>query len=127
MIISKGKLTSLCRVSLWLAVVATLWFAFTPHPPGIFAWDKAEHGLAFSVLTLTLVAAYPLFGWVRSAIAMSCLGAGIELVQAIPTLHRDSSLDDWFADNVAIVLALVVIVSIRAVFGRFQERKITTV
>ena len=83
--------------------------------------------MAFSVLTLTLVAAYLSFGWVRSTIAMSCLGAGIELVQAIPALRRDSSLDDWFADNVAIMLALVVVLAIRAVFGRFLERDVTTV
>ena len=127
MTVSTSKLSGLCRVGLWLAVVVTLWFALTPHPPRIFAWDKAEHGLAFSVLTLTLVAAYASFGWVRSAIAMSCLGAGIELVQAIPALRRDSSLDDWFADNVAIMLALVVVLAIRAVFGRFQERDVTTV
>jgi hypothetical protein len=42
-------------------------------------------------------------------------------------LRRDSSLDDWFADNVAIMLALIVVLAIRAVFGRFLERDVTTV
>ncbi|MBW8744235.1 MAG: hypothetical protein JF628_07810 [Sphingomonas sp.] len=38
---------------------------------------------------------------------MAGFGAFIELSQAIPAIHRDAEWDDWFADMIAILLALI--------------------
>jgi len=38
---------------------------------------------------------------------LSLFGAFIELVQAIPVLHRDSDVLDWVADTVAASLVLL--------------------
>ena len=39
---------------------------------------------------------------------MAAFGAFIELSQAIPMIHRDAEWDDWFADLIATVVALIV-------------------
>jgi hypothetical protein len=45
----------------------------------------------------------------RLLLGLSLFGAFIEVVQAIPALHRDTDIWDWVADTAAVaaVLALV--------------------
>jgi hypothetical protein len=45
---------------------------------------------------------------------LSLFGASIELVQAIPVLHRDSDPLDWIADTIACIIVLGVIAWWRA-------------
>ncbi len=40
---------------------------------------------------------------------LSLFGALIEVVQAIPALHRDSDVLDWLADTVAVVVVLLIV------------------
>jgi hypothetical protein len=73
----------------------------------IFHWDKAEHFLAFYVLTLLATAAFPRRPLLSIAMALSLLGASIEVVQGFPIVNRDSDFWDWFADTLAILAALL--------------------
>jgi hypothetical protein len=73
----------------------------------LFHWDKAEHFTAFYVLTILAAAAFPRRPLLAIAVALSLLGAGIELVQALPFIARDSDVWDWFADTLAILAALL--------------------
>jgi hypothetical protein len=40
---------------------------------------------------------------------LSLFGAFIEVVQAIPELHRDSDVLDWLADTVAVAVVLLLV------------------
>jgi len=74
----------------------------------ISAWDKINHMLAFFTITFLARAAYPLITVFRLFLLMAAFGAFIELSQALPFIHRDAEWDDWFADMIAIVAALIV-------------------
>ncbi|MCX7285126.1 MAG: teicoplanin resistance protein VanZ [Novosphingobium sp.] len=80
--------------------------------------DKVQHMLAFFTLTLLAGVGWPRLGLVRAALWLSLVGAGIEVVQAIPALHRDSDWRDWVADSLAIIAALVPV----AVFRRMHAQ-----
>lgn len=73
----------------------------------LFHWDKAEHFTAFYVMTVLAAAAFPRRPLLQIAVALSLLGAGIELVQALPFVDRDSDFWDWFADTLAILAAFL--------------------
>jgi len=93
----------------WIALAFSLTKAFVlPRKMfRIFHWDKAEHFLAFYILTLLAAAAFPRRPLLSIAVALSLLGAGIEVVQALPIISRDSDFWDWFADTLAIAAALL--------------------
>lgn len=74
--------------------------------PHLFPWDKAEHFAAFYVLSFLAAGAYPRASLVIVALWLSLFGAGIELVQALPFVHRDCDIWDWVADTLAILAAL---------------------
>ena len=65
----------------------------------------------FAFVTLTLLGsfAYPATALVQLLIRLSLFGAAIEVVQAIPALHRDSDIWDWVADTLAIAFALIAV------------------
>src|SRR5947208_4584957 len=69
-------------------------------------WDKAQHFIAFYGLTGLAVAAFPRRNLFWIAVALSGLGALIEVIQGLPTVNRDRDVWDWVADNAAIAAAL---------------------
>ena len=99
------------RLLFWAAFVFAFVMAVLPHPPEVPGEpnDKLQHIAAFATLALLSSFAYPAIGLGRLLIRLSLFGALIELVQAIPSLHRDSDYKDWIADTLAagLVLALV--------------------
>jgi hypothetical protein len=96
---------TLFRLALWLAVAFTLLMAWLPKPPAVpfDPPDKVQHSLAFAVLTFLASVAYPNLRPGRRVAVLAGLGALIELVQAIPALHRDAEFLDWAADMAAIL------------------------
>lgn len=92
----------------WATVLFTFVMAEIPesHAPHLFPWDKAEHFVAFFVLTSLAAAAYPRVALVLLGLWLSLFGCAIELVQALPFIHRDCDIWDWVADTVAILAAL---------------------
>jgi hypothetical protein len=93
----------------WLTVILIFAAAAMPagHVPHLFPLDKAEHFAAFFVLTSLAAAAYPRASLVLIALWLSLFGCAIELVQALPIIHRDCDFGDWVADAAAIAAALV--------------------
>lgn len=73
----------------------------------LFHWDKAEHFTAFYVLAILAAAAFPRRPLLAIAILLSLLGAGIEVIQALPFVARDSDVWDWVADTLAIAAAFL--------------------
>lgn len=102
------------RTQQWLRRVflAAALFAFVmallPRPPELPGGpgDKIQHMIAFATLGMLAAA-----GWrTRSALALflplAAFGAAIEVIQAIPSLHRDADWADWFADMAAAIAGL---------------------
>jgi VanZ family protein len=105
------KSLPLRRFLFWGAALFAFVMAVLPHPPRVPGDppDKVQHVIAFTVLGLLAPWAYRRAQLVRLLVALSLFGALIELLQAIPSLNRDSDVVDWIADTVAcgLMLALV--------------------
>jgi hypothetical protein len=111
-----GKRRLPWRILLIVALLGAVTMAVLPNPPSVpIDSDKFRHMLAFGVLTILSVMAYPEAELLRIGERLSFLGAMIEVVQSIPALHRDCDIMDWVADTVVIVGMLLVV---RLVRGR---------
>lgn len=99
-----------------LALAITLFMALDPQPPHLpidrFG-DKFEHSLAFVTLTVLATLAFPRVNRWRLVEHLSFFGAMIEVVQAIPSLHRDCDWKDWVADTIAIAVTTLAMRTIR--------------
>lgn len=95
----------------WGAWAFALVMALLPHPPQVMgdANDKVQHIVAFVTLSVLAVLAYPKLGLLRIGLLLSFYGAAIEVLQAIPILHRDSDFWDWVADTGAVIIALALV------------------
>jgi|CoawatStandDraft_6_1074263.scaffolds.fasta_scaffold06562_3 hypothetical protein len=105
----------LVRLALFGALIFAVVMALLPHPPSFPGEmrDKFQHMLAFGTLTILSVAAYPKAELLRIGERLSFVGALIEVLQAIPELHRDCDIHDWLADTVVIVGVLLVVIAYR--------------
>jgi len=85
--------------------------AVVPHPPEVPGEpnDKVQHIVAFATLALLGSFAYPATTLVQLLLRLSLFGALIEVVQAIPALHRDSDVLDWLADTAAVIVVLLLV------------------
>ncbi|WP_375290615.1 hypothetical protein [Qipengyuania sp.] len=110
--VEKGARLALFAAGLFAFVMAVL-----PHPPTLPGQlsDKIQHMLAFAVLGGLAAAGYRKVPLGYLFIALTAFGALIELVQAIPALHRDSDWLDLAADTLA---ALIGLAAVRAVLKR---------
>lgn len=99
------------RTIFWAAAAFSFVMAVLPHPPEVPGEpnDKVQHIAAFATLALLGVFAYPRIALMRLLTGLSMFGAFIELVQAIPILHRDSDILDWLADTAAAATILLVV------------------
>ena len=96
------------RVAFVIAGVFAFVMATLAHPPVLpgHPSDKLQHVLAFA--TLGVLSAYGFSDRPLVALfaVLTIYGGVIELVQAIPVLHRDSDILDLLADMVAAGSAL---------------------
>ena len=97
------------RPLFWAAALFAFVMAILPHPPHVPGGpsDKIQHVIAFATLGLLGARAYRDLSWLRMLVGLSLFGGLIELVQAIPSLNRDSDPIDWLADTVAASAALL--------------------
>lgn len=95
----------------WAAACFAFVMAVLPHPPQLPGEpnDKVQHIIAFATLAGLGSFAYPVTSVVRLLIGLSLFGALIEVVQAIPALHRDSDVVDWIADTAAVLVVLMLV------------------
>jgi hypothetical protein len=99
------------RAIFWAAAAFAFVMAVLPHPPEVPGHpnDKVQHVAAFATLALLGSFAYPRTELTKLLIRLSLFGAAIEVVQAIPVLHRDSDVLDWLADSVAAAAILLIV------------------
>ncbi|NUT01368.1 MAG: hypothetical protein HOP96_10360 [Sphingomonas sp.] len=107
---------AILRLVFWAAAVFAFVMAVIPHPPHLPGEpsDKIQHIMAFLVLGGLAGFAFPISSPLVLGAGLSLFGAFIELVQHIPSLHRDSDLIDWIADTIAAALVLFAINRLRA-------------
>src|SRR3954452_23237759 len=86
----------------WAAAAFAFVMGIIPHPPELpgAPSDKVQHIVAFATLALLGSRAYPRTAQARILVGLALFGALIEIIQAIPALHRDSDVVDWLADMV---------------------------
>ncbi|MGW8277986.1 hypothetical protein ACWGK7_00635 [Sphingomonas aurantiaca] len=108
--------TLLLRLVLVAAVVFAVTMALLPTPPHLpidqFG-DKVQHMLAFATIALLAAFSYPTARLFRIGERLSFLGALIEVLQSIPSLHRDCDIHDWIADTLAITVVLLIVWAVR--------------
>ena len=100
--------SSAARAAFWTAASFAFVMAVLPHPPEVPGEpnDKVQHIIAFATLAALGTFAYPRITLVRLLAGLSLFGAFIEVVQAIPALHRDCDIWDWVADTIAVAVVL---------------------
>ncbi len=105
---SISLLLTLARVAFFAALAFTFYSAVIPPRDALqlVPWDKAEHFIAFYVLTALAVVAFPRRNLFVLAALLSAFGALIEFVQGLPMVHRDRDFWDWVADTTAIASVL---------------------
>lgn len=102
----------------WAAFLFTFIMATLPHPPTIIeTGDKVKHMMAFATLSLLGLVAWPRRSGLV-AVGLLLYGAVIEWVQAIPVLHRDSDIHDWYADALAIGVTFSIIIIAQRIWAR---------
>ena len=108
--------TGFLRLALVAAVIFAVTMALLPKPPHMpidqFG-DKFQHMLAFATMSLLAALAYPTAKLSRIGERFSFLGALIEVLQSIPSLHRDCDIRDWIADTLAITVVLLIVWAVR--------------
>jgi hypothetical protein len=99
------------RALFWAAAAFAFVMAVIPHPPPVPGNpnDKVQHIAAFGTLALLGSLAFPETALGHLLLRLSLFGAVIELVQAIPILHRDCDPMDWLADTIAILVVLLLV------------------
>jgi VanZ family protein len=109
-------LSRVARFTFWPALAFALVMAVLPKPPHLpidrFG-DKFAHMLAFFTLTVLAGTGWPKSPMLRAALGLSVIGAGIEVIQMIPFLHRDSDWRDWVADSAAILAGTLPVLGFR--------------
>jgi hypothetical protein len=109
--LSEWRSSRVSRAAFWAAACFAFVMAVLPHPPQIPGEpnDKVQHIAAFATLALLGSFAYPRAALPRLLAGLSLFGAFIEVVQAIPELHRDSDVLDWLADTAAVAVVLLLV------------------
>ncbi len=105
---SLSSLVPFARLAFLAALLFTFYSAVIPPRRALqlVPWDKAEHFIAFYVLTVLAAAAFPRRSVWMIAAWLSGFGALIEFVQGLAIVHRDRDFWDWVADSIAIIAAL---------------------
>lgn len=112
---SARDLRPVFRVLTGLLVVMIAWLAFRPSvavDQGL-PWDKANHALAFLVLTMISVRGWPGAGFWRLGAVMLLGGAAIEIIQGLSLVGRDRDGWDVAADMVGFGLGWTAVLALR--------------
>lgn len=101
----------IARIILFAAIAFAVTMALLPHPPHtpFEHHDKFQHMGAFTTLAALAAWSYPDAPIFRIGERLSFLGALIEVLQAMPSIHRDCDIRDWIADTLAIAVVLSLI------------------
>jgi len=105
-----------------MALAVALIMALLPKPPALpmQATDKVQHMAAFAALTFLAALGFPSLRLRVIFVWMAAFGLAIEVLQMIPTLHRDAQASDWLADCAATLATLLLLGVLRWLLRRRQ-------
>lgn len=109
------RVAGLFRTAALACAIVLAWLAFRPAT-GVdqgLPWDKANHALAFLVLTVLTGRGWPDLSRGLLILIMLAAGVGIELVQGLPQIGRDADVWDVVADAVGVAAGLAVLAGLR--------------
>ncbi len=98
------------RAVFFLSCAWGLWLALSPHvgpPPPPGPYDRIEHFTGFYVLAVIALVAFPGSARWKIFAGLTAFGGLVEILQAIPALHRDCDVWDWATDMVGIGAVLL--------------------
>lgn len=100
---------SFWRVAAVGFAVVVAWFAFRPAADVAsgLPWDKANHAVAFLVLTMLTGLGWPGLHRLWLFALMVVAGIAIELVQGLPAIGRDADVMDVLADAVGAMAGIL--------------------
>ena len=109
--IDRGTLRAFWRLSAVGFAVVIAWFAFRPAADVAtgLPWDKANHAVAFLVLTMLTGLGWPRLHRLWLFELMLVAGIAIELVQGLPAIGRDADVMDVLADVVGAMAGMLVL------------------
>jgi VanZ family protein len=92
-------------------------------PKAFDFYDKAQHGLMFTALTVAGLMAY------AQRVNAVCLGLSLyggfmEVLQSALTATRHGEVFDWFADSLGIVVGLGVYLLVSQIIKKFAINKV---
>ena len=90
---------------LTIATISML-IELAPEQSGWMYWDKFQHVLVFTILSLLGANAYLHKHYL--AIGLTLYGAIIEVLQSMFTITRHASIADWLTDIVGVCIGLVI-------------------
>lgn len=101
----------LFRLTAVAAALIVGWFAFRPamEVDGGLPWDKANHALAFLVLTVLTGLGWPRLSQAWLVTLMVLAGVAVELIQGLDAVGRDADAMDVVADGVGILAGLAIL------------------
>lgn len=114
-----SPLPRILQMLFWGGIAAVLYFTLRPPGQVVPGWDKLQHMMSFGTLMLLAAIAYPRARLSGLTATLMGLGAAIELIQ--PVVGRSDDIRDWLADAAGILVALLLVVTARALFGRERD------
>jgi hypothetical protein len=109
------RAAGLFRTAALACAIVLAWLAFRPAT-GVdqgLPWDKANHALAFLVLTVLTGRGWSDMSRGLLILIMLAAGVAIELVQGLPQIGRDADVWDVVADGVGVAAGLAVLAGLR--------------
>lgn len=109
-----GRVLGMMLGTYWGVIFMLTHIPKVPSPPGHLN-DKGAHFLAYGGLAgamfITIWANWPRGTevWWKVLLACAAYGAIDEWLQALPFIHRDCELNDWFADMGGTLIAVIVL------------------
>jgi VanZ family protein len=112
----------LLRGAFWAALACLLALTLLPiEAKAQLLNDKAEHFLAFFALAILGIKAWGRKRTLSLAIELAAVGAGIELLQALPIVGRDAEFLDWVADVSGIIIGVIIAVLLQVIARRTER------
>lgn len=107
------------RVVLCAAVALLLFYAFYPGPdhPRLLPWDKAEHFLAFGLIAVLVMIAFPRLRALTTLLGLAAACLAVELVQSLALVHRQPEAADWLGGVIGAAVGVAIVTAWRRRLG----------
>lgn len=121
----KHRLAIIFSIFFWLSIAITSVLLLIELKPDADSWqykDKLQHIFSFFSLAMLGFLSYP-NRHKQILVGLSCYGLLMEVLQGLITVTRTASLYDWLADCVGLLLALIIMVTLKSCIHNVRAAK----